>query len=99
MDEGKRLARRLHREHRKSSWRALENVYNVPAGTLCRIEKTDGDYLPKRPEYRERLGLSKAICPTCQRKITKPREVREWNSLYDLSNRDIQYLFDHRIPF
>lgn len=102
MDEGKRLARRLNREYHKlckPSWRTLEKTYDVPAGTLNRIAKSDGEYLPQNPEYRQRLGLSVATCPKCLRKITRPREVRTYKSLFDLSTSDLQYLMEHRLPF
>jgi len=68
----------------------------IPAGTLCRIERTNGTYIPRRLDYREALGIPAAPCPTCHRRITVPRRVRRWIHLIDLAPDEISWLLENR---
>jgi len=48
---GRQLAHFLKNEHAKRSWKEISTEHYsglVPAGTLSRIAKTDGQYIPKK---------------------------------------------------
>jgi hypothetical protein len=67
------------------SYRKLAKLIGIPAGTLCRIVKTDGDYLPKVKRYRLVLGV---------KSTSKPRAGK---TIQSMSRKEIEYLFAHRL--
>lgn len=96
---GRIVAKRLLREKKVAgSWRNLqEDKYpNIPAGTLCRIATSEGEYTPRRKEYREALGLGSLPCPSCHRRITHPRIVRPYRHISDLKPEELLYVLEHR---
>jgi len=96
---GRILAKRLLREKKAAgSWRALrdEKYPTIPAGTLCRIATSDGEYLPNRLDFREALGLSSLPCPTCHRRLTHPRILRTYRHISDLQPEELRWVFEHR---
>ena len=61
----RQLARMLQSEHAQRSWREISrNDYygQIPAGTLARIAKTNGEYIPLK--WRPVLGLGRAHTST-----------------------------------
>lgn len=57
----RQLARILQNEHSQRSWREISQADyygQIPAGTLARIAKTDGEYIPTK--WRSVLGLGRA---------------------------------------
>lgn len=93
------LAKRLLREKLAAgSWRALhEQKYpNIPAGTLCRIATSEGEYTPRRLDFRETLGLGSLPCPTCNHRITHPKIIRTWRHVSDLKPEELLFVLEHR---
>lgn len=59
-DKAERLAKRLNRQNQKGrSWRSIVSDYPaiVKAGTLDRIAKSGGAWLPKKKEILIALGI------------------------------------------
>ena len=60
----RKLANLLIRQNKNGdSWRALAKAYGVAAGTLNRIAKSHGEWLPKDENILQKLGLFIARSP------------------------------------
>ena len=96
---GRILAKRLLRLKKASgSWRAMrdEHYPMIPAGTLCRIALSNGEYMPWKPEYRAALNLPPRPCPTCNQRVTRPRQIKIWHDIQDLKPDELRWVFEHR---
>lgn len=91
----RQLARLLKKRHRETrSWARVAHEYGVARAVVERI--ANGSYDPANPELRARLGLGPRTCPTCQQRITVPKQVRQWKRLDDLKPAEIIYLLATR---
>jgi len=62
--KAKKLAKSLLLENRNgTSWRALSRTHGIAAGTLNRIAKSGGKWLPKDETVLEKFGLMKERSP------------------------------------
>jgi hypothetical protein len=65
----RKLAISLLRQNKEIPWRDLENTYKVAAGTLNRIAKSHGAWLPKDENILIALGLKTPCKPHVQREL------------------------------
>ena len=88
MGTSKKLARRLLKQNRGTasitarSWRVIaRDDYDnkIPAGTLCRFAKADGEWLPKN-EYLFVLGIK-------HKRKAKPQQPRD---LFDMATHTLR---------
>lgn len=84
---------RLSDAHQRTgSWQKVsqeimrEHGVNIPRGTLCRIVKTGGAYLPQNRLYLAALGLKRKPTPRAPR------------SLFDYPPAALRWMFEHRKP-
>lgn len=93
----KTFARRLLRKNRGTrtkparSWRVIARddfANNIPAGTLCRFAKADGEWIPKDDALQIALGLKHS-------RISKPHQPK---MLSDMTEKTLLYALDHRTP-
>lgn len=83
----RQLARRLQTEHSQRSWREISQADyygQIPAGTLARIAKSNGEYIPKK--WRTVLGMGKAHTAS-----QRPKR------LADLSPAELLAAFQNRV--
>lgn len=82
--KAKTLARRLLRENRGTrtkparSWRVIsrENFDNrIPAGTLCRFAKAEGEWIPKDEELLIALGMKRERKAKAEKPFTPISEM------------------------
>jgi hypothetical protein len=90
----KTTVQRLADAHaRTGSWQKVsieifqEHGVIIPRGTLCRIVKTGGAYLPHNRIYLAALGLKRKPTPRAPR------------SLFDMPPAALKWMFEHRKSF
>lgn len=87
-----RLLKKLHRQAR--SWASIAREYDVKRAVVERI--ANAGYDPADPDTRAKLGLGPRTCPTCQQRVTVPKQVRTWRRLDDLKPAEVLYLLATR---
>lgn len=91
----RQLARLLKKRHRETrSWARVASEYGVSRAVVERI--ANSNYDPANPQLRARLGLGPRTCPTCQQRVTVPKQVRTWKRLDDLKPEEVLYLLATR---
>lgn len=89
------LARKLRKSHRQTrSWKNTGNDFFMTKSMayLIAVKKYD----PPDGDIRARFHMGPRTCPTCEQRITVPRQVRKWRRLDDLSKNEILYLLATR---
>ncbi len=89
------LARMLRKSHRETrSWASTGEAFGISKAMAYRI--ANENYDPAAPQVRARLGLGPRTCPTCQQRVTVPKQVRTWRRLDDLKPAEVLYLLATR---
>lgn len=80
------LVKMLLEQKGDMTWREFSKRYYpmIPAGTLCAIVRSRGEYIPARDDFRAALGLELLPCPTCHRKPNQPTRGVTINQLLQL---------------
>lgn len=86
MSTPKEAAEMLNIAYQKvGSYRKLSALLGIPWGTLQRIVKSEGAYMPKVRKYRLILG------------VKEPRKTRPGKTIQTMSKKELEYLFAHRL--
>jgi len=82
----RQLAQILNTAHATRSWRQIsqQDYFGmIPAGTLARIAKTNGDYVPDK--WRPWLGLGRTRAQSSARRLA------------DMSTTELRWALEHRV--